>query len=81
MPGALTCIRWSIVAADIRGLMRIRGHHLIVVLIWAVDTYLGNPVRLNAQELTPWSGSDPDPFILWPPSSPGLKGKGVASSP
>lgn len=75
IPGALT-IRWSIVAADIRGLMCVGGYHLIVVLIWAVDAYLGSPVRLNTQE-TSWSGSDPEPFILWPPSSLGLKGKGL----
>lgn len=51
MPGALTCIRWPIVAADICGLMCVGGHHFIVVLIWAVDAYLGSPVRLNAQGL------------------------------
>lgn len=51
MPGALTCIRWPIVAADISGLVRVGGHHLIVVLIRAVDAYLGSPVRSNAQEL------------------------------
>lgn len=51
MPGALTCIRWPIVAADVCGLVRVRGHHFIVVLIRAVDANLGNPVRLNAQGL------------------------------
>lgn len=49
IPGALT-IRWPIVAADIRGLVCVGGYHLIVVLIWAVDAYLGSPVRLNTQE-------------------------------
>lgn len=51
MLGALTCIRWPIVAADICGFMCVGWHHLIVVLIWAVDAYLRNPVRLNAQGL------------------------------
>lgn len=52
LSGALTCIRRPIVAPDICCLMRVGGHHLIVVLIRAVDTYLGSPIRSNAQELS-----------------------------
>lgn len=72
IPEALTCIRWPIVAADICGLVCIGGNHLIVVLIWAVDAYLGNPVRLSAQGL---SGLN----LILTLSFGGLKGKGVAS--
>ena len=39
----LTGVGRSIVAADIRGLVRVGWHHLIVVLVRAVDAHLGSP--------------------------------------
>lgn len=47
----LTCVGRSIVAADIRGLMSVGWHHLIVVLVRAVDAHLGSPAWSAASDL------------------------------
>lgn len=47
----LTRVGRSIVTADICGLVCVRGHHFIVVLVGAVDAHLGNPTGLAAQKL------------------------------
>lgn len=53
--GRLTCVG-SVVAADICGFVRVGGYHLIVVLVRAVDAYLGSPTGLAAGELYPRFG-------------------------
>lgn len=70
-PGArwrLTGVGRSVVAADIRGFVCVGGHHLVVVLVRAVDTHLGNPATSGAQEL-PGLGLVPYPHAwlrpLW----------------
>lgn len=57
--GKLTCIGRSVVAANISGLVRVGGHHLIVVLVRAVDTHLGSPAGLAAWKLWPEFGPLP----------------------
>lgn len=47
--GTLTCIRRPVVTANVCGFMGVGWHHLIVVLIRAVDSYLGSRVKSNAQ--------------------------------
>ena len=65
--GKLTCVGWSVVAANISGLVRVGGHHFIVVLVWAVDTHLGSPAGLAAWKLP---GPDLVPYPLHPAHSP-----------
>lgn len=89
-----TCVGWSIVAADISGLMCVGRHHLIVVLVRAVDTHLGSPAGLAAQKLPGpgWIPYPPHPaqvplgpqrrlpnFRRWSPETSKLLEKGPAS--